>query len=168
MFIKIIGMSFIIMTTGLAGIKISQMLAERVKRLELIILMIDRISVLIDFRALHTGEILTDLANDTCFEKLDFIKNAYEFYRGGEAFHEAWEKALKNDVFLGSEERDQLFLLGSSLGTSSAEGQLSMLKIHSSNIRHICDTVSPEINDKRKLYRTLGVLSGIFISVMLI
>ncbi len=168
MIFKLSGMIFIIMTTALGGISLSKSLSERVKRLELIVLMLDRMSTYIEFRSLHTGEILSELSSDKSFEQLKFLKTAAELYRNGESFQDAWIKAVENDVYLKNEERAQLIEVGNSLGRSNTKGQLSMLSIHSRNIEHICRTASAESQNKGKLYRTLGVLTGVFISVMLI
>lgn len=168
MIFKLAGMIFIIMTTALGGISFSKSLSERVKRLELIVLMLDRMSTYIEFRALHTGEILSELSSDKSFEQLKFLTLAAELYKSGESFHDAWMNAVENDASLKNEERAQLLAVGNSLGRSNTKGQLSMISIHSCNIKHICKTASVESQNKGKLYRTLGILTGVFISVMLI
>lgn len=168
MIFKIIGIMFIIMTTTLIGIRMSLSLSEREKRLRLIILMFDRFSTLIDFQAVHTGEILAQTATDVRFNDLHFLKEAFKMYKNGEIFRNAWDKAVNNDISLGEEEKSILFSVGASIGKSNTAGQLSMLEINRQNIENIYENISRENLNKGKLYRSLGVLTGIFISVMLV
>ncbi len=168
MIIKLIGMIIITASTTLTGIYASNQLSERKKRIQAMILMIDRISSLIEFRALKTGDILDSISSDKSFEKLAFLKNADDLYKNGLSFYEAWNQAAEEDIMTGDEERQQLIMMGSSLGTSNIKGQLSMLKIYRQNMEHIFDTFSEESMNKGKLYRSLGILAGVFISVMLV
>ncbi len=168
MLIKIIGMTLIISAGSLTGTAMSSSLTEHEKRLKLIVLLLNRFSTLINFQALHTGEILENVADDRTFEKLNFIKTAYMLYEKGEKFRDAWEIAIKNDINLAEGEKNELLSVGVALGKSNIKGQLSMLEIHIQNINNIYNNISKENANKCKLYRSLGVLAGIFISVMLV
>ena len=48
------------------------------------------------------------------------------------------------------------------------DGQLSMLSLQRAELETLILEVEAEVGKKSKLYRSLGVLSGAFISVMLI
>lgn len=168
MLMKLIGMLIITASTTLTGIYASNQLSQRKKRIQVLILMIDRIASLIEFRALKTGDILKSIASDKSFESLEFLKNADELHQKDMSFSGAWNQAVSNDDTVGDEERQQLIMLGSSLGTSNIKGQLSMLKIYRQNMENIFNTFSQESLNKGKLYRSLGILAGVFISVMLV
>lgn len=168
MVIKLIGMIIITASTTLTGIYASNQLSEHKKRIQVMILMIDRIASLIEFRALKTGDILKTIASDKSFESLEFLKTADEYYNKGYSFYESWNQAVMSDEKAGDEEKQQLITLGNSLGTSNIKGQLSMLKIYRQNMENIFNTFSQESMNKGKLYRSLGILAGVFISVMLV
>ncbi len=168
MLIKLIGMLIITASTTLTGIYASNQLLERKKRIQVMILMIDRVASLIEFRALKTGDILQTIASDNSFESLGFLKTAYELHKQGSSFYQSWNQAVLSDDTCGEEEKQQLITLGNSLGTSNIKGQLSMLKIYRQNMENIFNTFSQESMNKGKLYRSLGILAGVFISVMLV
>lgn len=168
MIIKAAGAAAIIISTSLIGIKFSFSITERIRKLSLLILLTDKISSFIEFKALHTGEILISLASDNCFCSIGFLKKAYIYYKNGDTFCNSWKRALDEDYELGNEEKEQLLIIGNSLGISGAEEQLSLIEICRKNINNICCTISPELQNKAKLYRSLGVLAGVFISIMLV
>ena len=165
---KIIGIMFVIMTTTLIGIGMARSLSERENRLRLIVLMLDRFSTLIDFQGVHTGQLLIQTAQDSQFKELCFLKKAVVLYNSGEKFANAWEIAIKNDTVLGEEEKSILICVGNSIGRSNTDGQLSMLSVHRQSIEKLYENISHENLGKGKLYRSLGVLAGVFISVMIV
>jgi stage III sporulation protein AB len=168
MTVKLIGAVFIIITASITGFRMSECVSLRENRLRLILLMTDKVSSLIEYGSLHVSEIISVLSADRAFEKLRFLKKTSELITSGKNFYDAWEQAVNGDGTLGEQEREVLLLIGSSLGRSNKKGQLSMLKLHSDSIRGIIALLTPELNSKKKLYSSLGVLSGVFLSVMLI
>ncbi|MDD6827562.1 MAG: stage III sporulation protein AB [Oscillospiraceae bacterium] len=166
--IKTLGILLIILVTTLTGIRISGEYAMREKRIDCLLLMTDRIVSLIKYGSFHTREILKRVASDKNFQMIEFPKQAVKFIDSGKDFAQAWDMSVRNDSTLGCEEREILLQMGSSLGKSGKKSQISMLEIHTENLRSIRERIVPELRNKRKLYSSLGVLTGIFISVMLI
>ena len=58
--------------------------------------------------------------------------------------------------------------IGKNLGTSDIEGQISTLNLQRNELKILISSAETEYEKKSKLYRSLGVLVGAFISVMLI
>lgn len=166
--LKLIGMIMIIMTTSLIGTGLSGSLSERAARLNVIDLMFDRIATLIKFRCMPTGEILRELSGDCSFSALTFLHNSLQYYESGDSFPRAWQKGVEADSSLKNDEKIILLSAGRSLGTSDCDGQLSMIEVFRQNINHLSDSAREESLKKGRLYRSLGVLAGVFISVMLV
>lgn len=166
--LKLIGMIMIIMTTSLIGTNFSGALTQRVKRLKNIEIMFDTMATLIKFKAATTGEILSELAKDATFDDLIFIHNARSSYEDSNPFPQAWKDGVDSDISLKDDEKQLLFSAGRSLGTSDCDGQLSMLEIYRHNIAGMYERAKEESVNKGRLYRSLGVLTGVFISVMLV
>lgn len=166
--VKAAGIALIMFTSAFLGFKISGKIAVREKRLSILQLMTDRIYSLIEHTSLHTGEILSVIASESSFENLLFLKEAEKMMLSGMSFNDAWKKAVYDDYTIGESEKEILQLMGVSLGRSGRKGQLSMLKLHSESIKKLRDLLAPELRNKRKLYSSLGVLTGIFLSLMMI
>lgn len=166
--LKLTGTALIIFTSSAAGFRISESLAEYEKYLQRIILLINRISDMIEYSTAHTCEILNVLSGDDELKKLYFVKKAAVYCRSGMQFSEAWKKAVREDDVIGKRECEILEMIGSSLGTSGRKSQLSMLALHSCTLRGILESQSDEIKRRRKLFSSLGILAGAMISVLLI
>ena len=58
--------------------------------------------------------------------------------------------------------------IGKKLGTSDLDGQMSVIKLWQAEVTSAISSAESEYASKAKLYRTMGVLIGAFISIMLI
>lgn len=168
MLFKLVGVMLLVTASSYIGINMSQTLKERVIRIELIKRMLDEISTLIRHRALTVSEIVDELNKSTVYKELDFINFAKNDITERIPFSNVWEKSIIRDKKLFQEERKELISLGYSLGTSDIDGQLSALSIIKNKFDIIAEKSNFEYTKKGKLYRTLGVLCGVFISILLI
>jgi len=168
MLAKIIGMIMITAASSMCGAAASSGLSERKKRIRLIVLMTEKISSLIEYRALRTSEILRDLSDDASFSELGFISRAVCELGSGVSFSDAWKKSVEHDPDLSEEEKSYLIRMGRSLGKSGVKGQVSFLEIHRNEAESMLKAAECEYMEKGKLYRSFGVLAGAFISVMLV
>ena len=100
--------------------------------------------------------------------KLAFLKRAKTYYENGQSFEKSWKAALDEENVMGESEREKLIMLGSSLGKSGRKEQLKMLKLHSDSISEQIKLNAEEFRNKRKLFSSLGILTGAMVSVLLI
>jgi len=116
-------------------------------------------SILIRHRRLSVDELFSELS------RYDFIGNLGDSDKN---WRENWDYIAQGYTCLKPPERDVLKAVGRSLGTSDTEGQLAMLKTNAKLLEAFRAEASGEYVSKGKLYRTCGVLAGIFAAVLII
>lgn len=168
MSVKLIGTVIIMITFSAAGFRMSEKIKQREESLRIILHMINRISSLIEYSSAHVCDILKVLAEDETLNKLSFIERAETYYENGRSFEKSWKKAIYEDSVIGESERERLIMLGSSLGKSGRKDQLNMLKLHSDSISEQIKLNAEDFMNKRKLFTSLGILTGAMVSVLLI
>ena len=113
------------------------------------------------FLKLPVKEILLKLVNkvDSCFK--EWVE---EIIRGDD-FEECWINAINihfKNSHLTSEERNELKQLGKNMGSPEAISlYLSGLELSIQNTRE-------EEKEKKKLYRSMGIMGGIFLVILLL
>ena len=168
--LKITGIIFLITATSTVGMIMSKQLDMRVKLLQLIRQMLEDISIQLRFKASTVYEILEYLDNNPVYNQLGFLYTANLNKDSFKSFSEIWSESIDGWVCspLKKEDFSLLNSIGSSLGTSDIEGQLSSLELFKEKAKMHFESASSERDKKLKLYRSLGVLSGIFVSVMIV
>ncbi len=148
----------------------SKQLDMRVKLLQLIRQMLEDISIQLRFKASTVYEILEYLDNNQVYSQLGFLHTANSNKDSFKSFGEIWSESIDGWVCspLKKEDFSLLNSIGSSLGTSDIEGQLSSLELFKEKAKMYFESAASEHDKKSKLYRSLGVLSGIFVSVMIV
>ena len=82
---------------------------------------------------------------------------------------EAWNEAIEtSNVTIDREDKDILKNLGKLLGKTDIEGQLSEIELTSSFLDTQIKKAEQEREKNGKLYKTLGVITGIGIVIVLI
>lgn len=99
-----------------------------------------------------------------------FILTAQEMKRNagrsfGEIFRECAEKCLNLDC-LSQEEREQFCSLGDRLGYLGLEMQMKQLDQMEKETEYAIRELEKDFREKRKLYRSMGILGGIFAVVL--
>lgn len=83
--------------------------------------------------------------------------------------HKTWENIISNaETSLNNEDKKILIDMGKILGTTDVEGQVSNIKITSSFIDKQIEKAEQEKEKNVKMFRTLGIVSGLAIIVILI
>ena len=84
---------------------------------------------------------------------------------------EAWEKAVNENyskLSLNKEDKAILMSFGKMLGNSDLEGQISNIKLISAQLK-LQEAKAEEMKKKNeKMYRSLGVLSGLALTIILL
>lgn len=161
--IKFLGILLVIFSGCGAGIYLSERLSDKVKRLEKLKYMTDEIMTLIRYRHLTTSEIVQELGKDKNFEILGF-----ENFRDERTFYENWSRWTDENKLFSSEERDWLKSFGSMLGESDTDGQISSITVHMSRLEKMIAETEREYRIKGKLFRSLGIISGVLVAVLII
>lgn len=166
--IKAAGIFLLIITTSLAGIAFSKRLTERVKLLAQIRLMLEELSIQIRYQSSTVAELLESLRQNPQLAQLSFFDTVQKNLCAGQPFADAWCTGVAHFSEISLQKEDTLLLksIGLSLGTSDVEGQLSTLELHKSTVGQLLERAIAERDKKTKLYRSLGVLTGVFLSIL--
>ena len=82
---------------------------------------------------------------------------------------EAWKKALENTYTnMKKSDIETLKGLGRFLGTTDAEGQINEIKLVDEFLNIQLEEAEIEKRKNEKMYRTLGIISGLTITILLI
>ena len=99
--------------------------------------------------------------------ELRFAEKLPERFTAGEDFHSCWLKALADEP-LTEDERKILEELGSVLGTSDTEGQIAALAALEQRAGQLMQKYSDIYSKKGRLYRSVGVLAGAMVGILVI
>ena len=167
MMFKIIGMLAIIISTSMIGISCSEKLKKRAGELGLVCHMLEEMAILIRYKALTVYELIDNLKSNTMVCSLPFLSEFKSDVRL--PFKSSWENNIDNiNTFMNDGDVKLLKTLGSTLGTSDIDGQLQSLEVFKADFNRLEKEAIAAYEKKSKLYRSLGLLCGMFVSIMLI
>lgn len=83
-------------------------------------------------------------------------------------WHSAWNQAVEETSELNKEDKELLFSLGSQLGSSDVSGQVALLEMNKNLFSRKLTEAIGENSKKGKMYRSVGVLAGLGIAVIII
>ncbi len=163
---KLSGVLFVFIMFVLFGFYFSGVLKRRVEIFRQTRVMIDKMSTLIKYRSYSVYELCNEIKNDDTLYEISFISFSDT---NKVPFSELWIESVKKwNVPIKNKERNIYFDIGKMLGTTDKEGQISSLMLFDEEIEKMLSDAEREDSEKSKLIKMLGVLSGAFVSIMLI
>lgn len=90
---------------------------------------------------------------------------------GGVTTEEVWRNAIENYLLkteLTAEDRETLLRLGERIGVMDAAMQEEVLNVYIEEVDNTLAILAEEIRQKTGFYRMMGVLAGIFITIILL
>lgn len=163
--IKLLGLLAVTVSCAMGGFYISSMKRKRVSQLEEIIRLIKEIEISMGFSRLVLYELFERLRKNGAFSKLEFIDKIED--RGRPFFEEYREAILKSDLALKQDELELLLSFGKELGTTDANGQAGAAVLYGKMFEGRFITANADCERKCRLFSSLGVLTGVFISIIL-
>ena len=164
--IKLIGILSVFMMFVLIGNYFSGILKRRTEIFRQTRVMLDKMTTLIKYRSYSVFELCDEIKNDDTLSELSFVSIEKE---DGIPFSQLWRKSIEKwNVPIKNNERDVYLNLGKSLGTTDKEGQISSLLLFDIEFEKLLSCAEKEYSEKSRLFRTLGILSGAFVSIILI
>ena len=166
--LKTTGCIVLVVCGTLMGLKFSERLKKRVKLLELTVRMINEIALQIRYSSPTVFELLDDLCNNPAYSELKYLIRIKEKRVCGKSFSEVWNDGLsdvKENDFT-AEDYSVISEIGEELGRSDTDGQLTALALIKDKLLILRDNSAAEYEKKGKLYRTLGLLSGICVAIL--
>ncbi len=166
--VKILIYSFIFLSCSLIGILISKKYTNRVRELNEFKNALNIFKTKIRYTYEPIPEIFQEISKNL-EPNVGYVFNQAAKQMDKLTAGEAWELALKMDS-LNIEDEDRVALknLGKLLGQTDLDGQISQIEITSSFLENQIKIAEEQKNKNEKMYRTLGMIMGIAIVIIVI
>lgn len=123
----------------------------------------------IEFALRPTNALLEKLATQNEFADFRFLQTVNRLFQNGESLQYAWEQAaveLQNSGVLQQEEITLIRSFCSAFGSTDREGQSANCAYFIAQLETVEATALAAGQKKVGLYRTLGVLGGVFLVIL--
>lgn len=148
----------------------SRRLSSRVTFLEECLLLLQKMRAYLSHERITTAQLVHELARVNSLATLTFLADCDQRLKAGEIFPVAWGSALdgssQHDPLL-EEDRTVLRMIGEILGSSPAAVQQGELSVVEQLLQQQRTHAQTQCLEKGKLYRSLGVLCGIGIAILM-
>lgn len=131
--------------------------------------MVNEICSLLRHKYATVYEILGYLKNDPRFAEYSFISCAENLCRNdGCSFSDAWRKAVAADLAMCDiKDKELIASIGSNLGRTDLQGQLDAMEYIKCSLKERSSSAEEMYRSKGRVYGSMGVLTGAFLSVLL-
>lgn len=173
MILKILGAILTISSSAAIGFYFSIILKERVEDLKDLKKCIFILRGDIQYSNTPLPEAIGSMAerNQSNF-KLFFEKVSDELSKlEGKTFCEIWEKSIDEDLkdtCMNKKDKTYLANLGENLGYLDKEMQINTIDLYIEQLESELEETLGTVKEKTRLYNLLGVLSGIFITIIML
>lgn len=168
--IKYISLIAILFLAIYIGNLMAKRYINRVKELIQMRLALNILKSKIKFTQVPLKEIFEQIQKNTEEANIkEFWNNVIRELNNNLGIENAWENAIKKtETSLNKEDLNILHDMGKMLGKTDVDGQVSNLEIASSFIETQIQKAEVEKQKNSKLYKTLGVVTGLAIIIILI
>lgn len=149
------------------GMYMSAAMKKKLERLGLYRRMTEEISTLIRYRSLTVREIIAGLKSGGSYKELEFLQNR-DYSDKSRPAGEIWLESVISDNTLSDEEKRLLSELGTKLGTTDTEGQLSVIAVFGEELDAMIKKQNEMYRVKGRLCRSMGILVGAMFGIMII
>lgn len=171
--IKLLICPIFILIGGYIGFLISKTYQNRIKQLELCDLLFQRIKVYLEYEKTPTKLLIKSLSKNETFKELNFLKICSDKLKNNINFSQAWNESLdqaKKDISISltNEDYDILKQFGDILGAYEAKAQNNGIAMLQEMIKIQQNDAIEQNKTMGKLYRSLGVLGGISVVILIL
>lgn len=154
-------------STGI-GITISKMYENRVKELKEFKNILNIIKTKIKFTYEPLGEIFKQISQKST-TNIEKIFEQMSIQLNYNSVNETWTNCIqKADISINQEDKDVLKKLGKLLGQTDVEGQISEIEVTEQFLDMQIEKAEEEKKKNQKMYKTLGIVTGLVIVIILI
>jgi len=168
MLFRIISAIMFSVAGGVAGISFSERLKNELELCRNIREMLLTSAVIIRCRADDVYTIGSELKHDKSLEKLTFLQKVPENYNPERSFREIWTDAVNSQKNLPEDVKRILLEFGATLGQSDIEGQLVSIGALGESAEILEKKYSEMYSQKGRLYRSVGMLFGVMVGILII
>lgn len=167
-FIKCIIYILIFSSSTYIGILISKQYINRVNELKEIKLALNILKTKIRFTNEPLYNIFTDISTSSKGNVSNLFKTISENLKNNSA-KVAWEQGIENETLsIKKQDRQALKSMGKLLGKTDLDGQISEIELTEAFLETQILDAEKEKDKNEKLYKTLGMVTGVGIIVILI
>ncbi len=151
----------------LAGMKISLLLKRRVTVLEETVVFLNSLIAEIQFSKSGIPRILNTFSSADSMQSLVFLKSFSEMGEYSD-FRRIWKESISLFSYYKSEEKEKMLQLGSYLGTTDTDSQISTIKLYLSYFVGYRDRALEDYGRNGKMSSLLGLFIGASVFILLI
>lgn len=131
-----------------------------------ILQLLEEMSVQMKYRMLPVEQLIEEMSGG----RFIFIDKVYEILKSKNNYdwRFAWEKAVVETSEINGEDCELLISVGKQLGNSDINGQLALLELNKSLFRARFSEAVAENNKKGKMYRSVGLLAGLGVAIIIL
>ena len=152
-------------TTGIGAMFVRELRARH-KELECLLKIIRYIEAQIRYKAMSVSDIIKNMSADGLTKDLKEMEKC----RNATSGRQVADYIAKNSssTSLKSEDIKTIQSFFNSLGKSDIEGEIENCRLHEKMLLTQIDDASRQMSSKTKLYYTLGLFSGLMVSIIII
>lgn len=170
---KTAGGLLVIAATSMGGIAAAQRIGNQYEQLKYLQKIIYLLRSEILYARSYLGEAFCQIAKNVKSPYKEWLHEmcAQMERRGGTAFTGIWEEKTRRclkDAGLPRGALERLISFGNQLGIADAQMQAKILDLYLEEIGQSIEELSGEMRTRTRLCHCLGVMSGIFITILLI
>ena len=169
---KTVGFTLILVSCVGAGFSFAQELTQRLRILEMTLQMTLLLKGEIQYGNASLYDAFTAVAARMTGKYREFLLHICREieHRKGEPFGVIFRMCAQESFgksALHEEEKEKLYSLGEHLGYLGVDMQMKQLALFEKELEYSIQNLQKELPARKKIYRSLGILSGIFLVVML-
>lgn len=168
---KIFGAVLIILGSSSLGFLKARQISLRSKQLQELKTALEMLKTEIDYGVTPLPVAFTKLANNLNSPLGDLFSTAKKNLAAGLVAQRSWQEAVSEVMprtALLAEDKELLLEIGYNLGNSNSADQIRHLDLAQEKISHLHQIAAAEKEAKVKLWRYLGVLTGLLVVIIIV
>ncbi len=161
---KLVGLLCLVLACAGAGVYAAGRLKREVTAFEQLISLTEQCAAVIRCQSPELPELLRQLGDMGQFHFPDVVRRGLS---PGKPPVELWHNAVWSDSAVPKAARETICSLGEVLGTTDVSGQLSAIALHRERLERAAAESRERCLRQGKLYRSLGLLGGALVAVLL-
>lgn len=165
---KLFGILCIMLACTGAGMYAAAKLRYEVTAYERLISLTESCAAYIRCQCPELDELLLLLSEQPAFGAFGFLREISERLAPGMPPSAVWCSAVCSDAAVPKGAQEILCSLGGVLGTTDIPGQLSAIELHCTRLKRAAEESRERCERQGKLYRSLGLLGGAMLALLLL
>ncbi len=163
---KLLGCILLLTTSAVCGTLAANRLHAHTRRLQLLIRLVNDMMQRLRYALPTVDSLIAELCAQPCYRTLSVLQ-AYEQTSPDMAFTDRFSEAVAAASY-SEEEKSILLQIGTTLGSTDLEGQLSALTLCKTRLESLLLAATERQQTHATLYRSMGLLGGLFLVILMI